>query len=358
MEFDVAVVGGGPAGTVAARCLASWGRSVVLFERSLYDATRYGETLPPEATPLLARLGVDDYVAAVHALPSPGTVSAWGDLEPVESDFVRSPHGPGRHVDRAAFDRALARAAADAGTHVVAGADVGRVAAGRDGRWTVGSGPAQVRARFVIDAAGRNGHVVLRRRTVRSDTLLALTLLLRHRPNRPPDLRTYVESTPRGWWYSAPVREQETVAMLFTDRAEYAQGLDLRDELESAPLTRGRLEGTDVLDQRVLTARSGLREPIAGDAWLAAGDSAASYDPVSGSGVHKALAQGALAAEAVHRRLRGEAGSVEAYGARIRADFNAYAWTRRSTYAAERRWGEDGFWGRRATAASWITPAL
>ena len=45
---DVVVLGGGPAGTATAIALARFGRRVTILERSHYESTRIGETLPPE----------------------------------------------------------------------------------------------------------------------------------------------------------------------------------------------------------------------------------------------------------------------------------------------------------------------
>src|SRR5258708_6693778 len=107
MNFDVAVMGGGPAGATAALCLARRGRSVAVFEAGGFEAPRYGETLPPEITPLLKRLGLWDDFIATRPLDSPGIVSVWGNREPHEQDFVRNVHGCGWHVDRSRFDEML-----------------------------------------------------------------------------------------------------------------------------------------------------------------------------------------------------------------------------------------------------------
>ncbi len=119
--YDVAVLGGGPAGAATALELARRGRSVVLLEATRFDGPRVGETLPPEANPLLRRLGVWDAFLASGPLESPGIVSVWGSPRPSETDFIANRHGPGWHVDRNAFDALLCAAAADAGADVRTG---------------------------------------------------------------------------------------------------------------------------------------------------------------------------------------------------------------------------------------------
>jgi flavin-dependent dehydrogenase len=170
---DVAVLGGGPAGSATALELARRGRDVVLLERSRFDGPRFGETLPPQINPLLRRLGAWDVFLACGPLESPGTISAWGSPFADETDFVANPHGNGWHVDRNAFDAALCELAARAGVRVCVGTAVSSCRRdAEDGTWTVSTANAQVgslRARFVVDATGRNG-VRLKRRTGASST--------------------------------------------------------------------------------------------------------------------------------------------------------------------------------------------
>ena len=127
------MLGGGPAGAAAAITLARAGRSVVVIEKSHYEQPRIGETLPPAARPLLARLAVwEPFLAAGH-LPSPGVLSVWGDDELYENHFIFNPYGQGWHLDRQRFDRMLARAARHAGASAYCGAQVTFVPAAR---WT------------------------------------------------------------------------------------------------------------------------------------------------------------------------------------------------------------------------------
>jgi flavin-dependent dehydrogenase len=136
--------------------------------------------------------------------------------------------------------------------------------------------------------------------------------------------------------------------MFFTDCDLYArQGVVLEEQLRQASLTRNRLLGAEAAGTRIVYAASSCRAKIAGEAWLAVGDSAASYDPLSGMGIFKALRQGANAAIAVDGCLRGRASLLPEYAALVRAEFDAYVLQRRAHYAAEKRWAGHEFWDKR-----------
>ena len=56
--YDVAVIGGGPAGSTAGRLLAEWGYSVVLFNRLEKRKPSLAESLPPSTRKLFGFLGI------------------------------------------------------------------------------------------------------------------------------------------------------------------------------------------------------------------------------------------------------------------------------------------------------------
>lgn len=353
-QFDAAIVGGGPAGATVALCLARRSWKVCLFEATRFDGERYGETLPPEINPLLRELGVFDEFRALAPLESPGIVSIWGG-PPNEQDYLCNRHGPGWHIDRNRFDQMLCRQAAAAGAELFEGCRgqvIGDVGGGERASWRIGN----INARVLVDASGRNGLRIGRDvhrigaggRRETEDRLLAIVLRLIHPRGAPPDQRTYVESTLDGWWYSAPLPQGETIAMFFTDCDFYArEGIVLEEQLSHASLTRGRLLGGVPVATRTVYASSSCRETIAGEAWLAAGDSASSYDPLSGMGIVKALRQATNAAIAVDGFLRSDTGLLADYAALIRREFDAYVLDRRAHYAAERRWTGREFWDKR-----------
>src|SRR5262249_14892034 len=97
--LDVLIMGGGPAGAVAGISLARGGACVAIVDAPP-PAPRYGETLPPEITPLLKELGLWSAFESLTPVHAAGIVSGWGSGNASEEDFVINPHGTGWRVDR------------------------------------------------------------------------------------------------------------------------------------------------------------------------------------------------------------------------------------------------------------------
>jgi flavin-dependent dehydrogenase len=58
--YDVAIIGGGPAGSTAAALLARAGRRVILFEREKFPRFHIGESLLPFSMKAFTRLGLNE----------------------------------------------------------------------------------------------------------------------------------------------------------------------------------------------------------------------------------------------------------------------------------------------------------
>ncbi len=87
--------------------------------------------------------------------------------------------------------------------------------------------------------------------------------------------------------------------------------------------------------------------PVIGSNWLAVGDAAAAYDPLSSQGVYKALNSGRAAAIAIAGHLQGKGNALDAYSEGVEEGFINYLKSRRQYYQKEQRWPGSGFWKRR-----------
>ena len=361
-DFDVVVAGGGPAGAAASLALTRAGRSVLLIEASPEGTIRAGEALAPAARPLLRDLGLLDRVAADGHLPCYGNLSVWGSDVPHTADFLFNPYGPGWHLDRRRFDAMLRAAACDSGAELIFGRLI-NAARSAAGRWTVRiegrlGGGTELSCDWLVDATGRRSAVVSRQWAVRQrdDALIALHTRLRPPAGSGPDRdsRTMIEATPGGWWYSALVPSGDRVVAFLTDAdlvdSAYRRSDGFRDRLQDARQLHALLAGHGyaiVGRPRGGDAGSSRLDRFAGEGWVAAGDAAIAFDPLSSQGLLCALDTGTSAGRAIDRALAGDPASLVDYPRRLGAIYAAYRRDLASYYAAERRWADQPFWSRR-----------
>lgn len=347
------MLGGGPAGLATALALRRHhGLEVLVLERGDYAAPRIGETLSPGADAMLRHLGAAQRFEADGHLPAYGTIAAWGSAEPMERDYLLTPFGAGWHLDRQRFDASLAAAAQDAGATVrtqVADVALDRAAGG----WSVRIGTKTVSARWVVDATGRRGSFARRLGGRRHllDTLVAVAAVLE--PEDQAQATTLVESCEAGWWYSSPLPGGRLLVALMSD-SDVVQKLRLAQPpawqalLSRQPLTAARTRGAAPAALRTWPAMTTMMDPFLGERWIAVGDAAASHDPLSSSGIPRALEAGMHAAAAIAAALQtGRPAPLEAHSRRVREAFVRYWQTRHRYYAIEQRWPGAPFWQRR-----------
>ncbi|MER5988318.1 tryptophan 7-halogenase [Streptomyces sp. NPDC001787] len=357
-HYDAVVAGGGPAGAAAAITLARAGRSVLLADAHT-GPPKTSESLVPAARMLLHDLGIDSRALDSDHRPCHGTLSVWGSSHPQQTDFINDPHGRGWHLDRPAFDSMLRSRALAHGARVAEHTTAGRPARLPDGDWqitlTTRETRRTVRCRWLIDATGRRARIAMRCGAVRHryDRLVAVHLRLAHDPHD-SESRSVVEAAPDGWWYTAPCHPTGRLVAYFTDTDLAPPALTtpqvFLDLLTTAPhiatRTRGRPARPGDVPRRC-AAHTARLEPAAGEGWIAAGDAAAAYDPVSSQGILTALYTGKCAGEAVDARLAGRHSATGTYTEQLHETFDGYLLGHRTVHSWEDRWATHPFWHRR-----------
>jgi len=160
---DVLVIGGGPAGSTVAALLAAQGRDVVLLEKSHHPRFHIGESLLPANVALFDQLGLREQVEAIG-------------MQKYGIEFVSPDHEHRSYIEfadawdktmpyawqvrRSVLDEMLFRNAAARGADAREGCKVREVAFDADGASidAIADGGAKLRfrARFVVDASGRD----------------------------------------------------------------------------------------------------------------------------------------------------------------------------------------------------------
>jgi flavin-dependent dehydrogenase len=362
IEPTVLVLGGGPSGTSIATHIARAGISTAICERSHYESTRVGEALVPAVRPLLVSLGAWDRFLQDGHLRSPGVMSVWDHPEPSETDFLFSPFGSGWHVDRARFDLSLAATAESAGALVLRDAKPISIDRTSNG-WKVDlqntNRVVSFRAQFLVDATGRASWLAQRMGSRRTDVdrMLGLMAWIPTDDSINQDRRLLLEAGESGWWYSAALPNGVLVATYMTDAALPKISHDplafWTSQLAQTTYTRKRLaRERPSRSVKMVSANSYRMTKVTGDGWIAVGDAAMTWDPLSSQGILKAIHESRSAAAAVRAALSGDNTLLNKHAQDIIKSFDTYCKARHYFYDRVRRWPLSKFWLSRQSASA------
>lgn len=356
-DVDITIVGAGPAGAAAAITLAPR-HHVLLVHHPSKAPKPSGETLPGAGRRLLTDLGLwEQFLAGPHT-PCHARRSRWGGPQPQELDALRDPDGPAWRIDRPHLNELLLERARQRGAHVV----TGKAHATQNGSrpWQVnirGPKPQTVKSTLVIDAAGRGSRAVEHINAIRSvqDRLLCAWTELRLR--RPAPAITYVESAPEGWWYTTPLADDKRLLAFYTDPQPDLIGslaAGLKTAALRSPSLTAQLADCDLDTDRPVqfcAAGSNRLQPPAGSTWLALGDAAMAFDPLSSQGLFHALYSGLTCPTSIERMLAGQPDTATQIESLTRPIWAAYQTGAANYYLMERRWPDQPFWDARHTGA-------
>lgn len=359
-SFDVVVAGGGPAGSVAALDLSRRGFRVALIEQSAYDNFRVGETLPPQLKMPLMELGVWERFLSSDRLESYGIRTSWETPAARHRDFLFNPYGCGWHVDRARFDAMLANAAAEAGAELLLSAQVKsctmsgdqcQVDVAHDNNHVTFS------ARVLVDATGRKA-LLASRLGAQADVADRLIGAVTFCDLSEPAQWALIEAVEEGWWYSAPVPGGRMVFAYMTD-SDLWNADTWHELIERAPLTFERAGRNQIPPPTlVVSAGSLVRRPVVGENWIATGDAALAFDPLSGQGVLKSIETGTRCAAAIAGYFAGDQVALTAYDSWVQETYQGYLDVRQQFYGAVQQWPNSEFWRRRRTPSKFSTEGM
>lgn len=363
VRTTVTVVGGGPAGAATAALLRRAGVPALVVERGSYSDGSRADILPSEVQLQLKGLNLWSRFCNVPPMPCHAIRSAWGHDTLVDRDFIRNAYGSSWCVHRIGFDRMLVDAARRAGA-VVWTLAIPRHLSRQRGWWRLmvdtPRGTLAVLSRVLVDASG-SGASIARMLSVKRlvhDRLVGLTRLYTSaQACEAMDPVLLLESHPSGWWYSAPVGPRTLLVTFVTDGTLVRGHPEARERLwnsvlSDTPHTRTRLEGVDAPTRlQVRSVPVSRLEQASGEWWLAVGDAASTFDPLSGVGVRKALADAQRAAVAILRTLRGANDAIPGYAAAVAKGFSRHLVGRADYYGLEERWRSSSFWTSRSARA-------
>jgi flavin-dependent dehydrogenase len=179
-QCDVAIVGGGPAGSMAAIHLARAGFKVVLFERESRQVEKVcGEFLSAECLPLLREVGLDPKVLGGVEIAG---FRLHGPMQTVSLPFPRRAIG----LSRSVLDDELLRLAAESGADIRRGVSANEILEGLDettGSILLSTSVGETRAQRLIVATGKSEFSSLNERQGRDHGYAAFKMQVRLKPS-------------------------------------------------------------------------------------------------------------------------------------------------------------------------------
>lgn len=361
LTTPVLIAGGGIAGMATALSLTNREIRCLIVEPEISPADKIGETIPPKAASILARAGIDHLVADPAHLPCYGSRFVWGSEVPYEKSFFTQTNPHGWHLDRPFFEKQLRTHCISRGVEWLPGHRITHIEQRQSG-WQVflngqGNVTDNVSCDFLVDATGRQSRVarILGRKRSRLDALMGISAMLTVNDTALQQY-TFIEAAENGWWYAAPLANHHLSIVFMTDNDLVDKQMTsvkyfLQVARMNAPtLISGILEKSIHCntDQTTLRpASTSMLNERTGDRWLAVGDAAYSFDPISSYGIMSALEGGYYAGHAIADTLSGSAEALLAYDVITGQAFDIYLKMHSQQYAAEQRWARMPFWERR-----------
>ena len=337
-NYDVIVMGGGPAGSSAASMLAREGRQVILFEKEVFPRHHIGESLMTDTYWTFRRMGVLEKLKAspfVRKYSVQFANAAGKESRPFY--FFEAVHHESAvtwQVTRAEFDKLLIDHAADSGAVVHQGVLVKQVlfegdqAVGVEVQMQDGS-REKFFAKVIVDATGQAAMLSNKFRWRVRDPQLKKAVLYSYfkGAHREPDLNggaTLVLRTEKGsngWFWYIPLENDITSVGIVADPEYLVQGRgqDLakiyHEEIEKCEPCSKRVAGGTRVDKIYSILDYSYRsKQNAGNGFIIIGDAYGFLDPIYSSGVLLALKMAELATDAIHDAFNHDDFSAERLG--------------------------------------------
>ena len=319
--YDVAIIGGGPAGSTAAALLARAGRRVILFEREKFPRFHIGESLLPFSMKAFTRLGLHEKFLRAGFMKKFGGEIFGACSEPGTKfyfkDGFRSQTDHSYQVTRADFDKVLLDHAAECGAEVFEQTSADRVEFSKDSVDLIvkSNGSSRtVHSRYMIDASG-HASVLGRQFQIKKTYahLQKLSIFAHYEgvwraEGIDGTLTLLIRAIDRWFWIIPLTAERASIGIVLDSETFRKSKLSAEDFLEQAlaeqPIIAKRMTHARRISEVYVEADFSYRSTkLHGDRWLLAGDAAGFIDPIFSSGVFLAVFSGELAADSLNAVL-------------------------------------------------------
>lgn len=348
-NYDILVIGGGPAGTTVAGCLVEKGWSVCLLEKSRHPRFHIGESLLPMNMPILEKLGVLEQVAAIgiqkNAAEFNSRITAPAQDIFYFSKAANKAYPFAYEVRRSEFDEILFKNAQAKGVSAFEGITVNTVELAeklKKIRATTESGETRVfNARFLVDASGRDTFLANRLKIKQKNPKHQMAAIYGHfhqveRRSGSDEGNISIYWFEHGWIWLIPLKDgmMSVGCVCWPEYLKTRNKQPLNDFFKATlallPTVAARMKNAELAGDAQATGNySYASEHIAGEGYLLVGDAYAFVDPVFSSGVYLAMnsaVKGADYIDAVLKEPDRQARLSALFEKSIQKEIKAFCW--------------------------------
>lgn len=331
-DFDVIIIGGGPAGATLGCLLGMNGYSSLIVEKDIHPRDHVGESITPSTNPIFKRIGFLEKVEEAGFVHKPG--ACWTAPRSPVGKFVSLRLGefppPGAtqfytyNVERDVFDTLLLRHAHEKGAKVLQGVRAQKVLFEGDRavgvRVTATEGwDRDLSARFVVDASGRRCFLATQLGLKKKDPVFNQFCIFSWfkgvEPNPPGYegmLFLHFLDLERSWAWVIPMRDGICSVGVVTDKKDFQKSGRTGEEFFESLIRMNRslehvMRGAERVRPWWIEADYSYEvEQLVGPGWILVGDALRFVDPVFSTGVDVAMFSANYAFEAIDAVFKGQ----------------------------------------------------
>lgn len=359
---DVLIVGGGPSGTSAALSLLNYSKcDVTLVEQSNFNKARVGEHVSASIFDLIdyLKLSKNDFEEDSF-IPAYASKSYWGSDKVSTTNTIFTTEEATFQMDREKFDFKLIETAAERGANIYPRTKCLDYKQLEDKSWEISlshpeEGKFTIKANYLVDASGRSANVCRKvgGSSHKYDALIGVGLFLQL-DEKTKKFEQTLESVELGWWYSACLPNNKMVITFFSDadiisKHKLNQLEAWEKLLQETKQIKYLLNNAKALSNKlwIRNAHTQISDVKNIENFIAIGDAAVSFDPISSMGIGFSISSACFAAKYIANKIEKGFSKTEVYQEDILKNYKQYHDIKTRYYREEKRWPTSSFWQRR-----------